>query len=215
MKNENLLIVFFVVLIVGALFFITVQFNKSNSGQSEKPAATPTPTVKTLPKPSMIIDPKKHYQATLHTTAGDIVFGLKTDMTPITCNNFVYLAKNHFYDNTIFHRVVKDFMIQGGDPKGDGTGGPGYEFDNENFTGDYNRGIVAMANAGRNTNGSQFFIVQKDVNMPKDYVIFGEVTQGINIVDQIADAPVTMSAQGEMSKPVNPVKILSVTITEQ
>ncbi len=195
MKKETLFVGIFVVIILVILTFITIQYKNSNR-QSVQSVVAPTTAMKKIEKPSMIIDQKKRYQVTLKTAVGNIIFDLKTDMTPITANNFVYLAKNHFYDNTVFHRVIKDFMIQGGDPKGDGTGGPGYQFDNEEFTGEYNRGIVAMANAGRNTNGSQFFIVQKDVKMPKDYVIFGEVIQGIDIVDKIAQAPVTASAQG-------------------
>jgi cyclophilin family peptidyl-prolyl cis-trans isomerase len=105
-------------------------------------------------------------------------------------------------------------MIQGGDPKGDGTGGPGYKFDDEPFTGEYTRGIIAMANAGPNTNGSQFFIMHADNPLPKNYVIFGKVSAGLAVVDQIATAPVKPSFSGEMSTPVAPVKILSIDIKE-
>jgi len=106
-------------------------------------------------------------------------------------------------------------MIQGGDPKGDGTGGPGYSFDDEPFSGDYNRGAVAMANAGPNTNGSQFFIMHKSYPLPKNYVIFGQVTKGLDVVDKIAEAPVKISASGELSQPITPVKITSVEIVEK
>jgi cyclophilin family peptidyl-prolyl cis-trans isomerase len=106
-------------------------------------------------------------------------------------------------------------MIQGGDPKGDGTGGPGYFFDDELFSGDYTRGTLAMANAGRNTNGSQFFIIHKDYQLPKNYVIFGKVTGGMDVVDKIATASVEMNAFGEESKPVSPVVINSVEIIEK
>ncbi len=165
--------------------------------------------------PAMQIDQNKKYSAVLKTTAGDITIELNAKTTPITVNNFVFLAKNNFYDNTIFHRVIKGFMIQGGDPKGDGTGGPGYRFADESITGDYTRGTVAMANAGPNTNGSQFFIMHADYNLPKNYVIFGKVTSGIDVVDKIANAPVQMSPSGEDSQPVTPIKITAVEVKEE
>ena len=165
--------------------------------------------------PTMIIDATKTYTAKMKTTAGEIEIALNANMTPVTVNNFVFLAKKNFYDNTIFHRAIQDFMIQGGDPNGDGTGGPGYKFDDEPFTGEYLRGTLAMANAGPNTNGSQFFIMHADYPLPPNYVIFGKVIKGLNVVDKIATAPVQMSASGENSQPVNPVKILSVEIVEK
>lgn len=165
--------------------------------------------------PPMIIDKTKKYTATLTTTAGAITIELFADKTPITVNNFVYLAKTNFYSNTIFHRVIKGFMIQGGDPKGNGTGGPDYKFDDEPFDGQYSRGTVAMANAGANTNGSQFFIMHQDYALPKNYVIFGKVTTGMETVDKIATAPVKPSAMGENSTPVDPVKVEKVEIVEE
>jgi len=213
MKKENIFIALFVVCIIGALFFITKEFNKGDS-QSSAQKITP-PTMKQLNKPSMQIDTKKTYTATMKTSEGDIVVELNAKQTPNTVNNFVYLAKNKFYDNTIFHRVIKGFMIQGGDPNGDGTGGPGYRFEDEPFEGSYTRGTIAMANAGPNTNGSQFFIMHADYNLPKNYVIFGKVTQGLEVVDKIAESPVESAGTGEQSKPVNPVKVLSVEITEK
>ena len=120
-----------------------------------------------------------------------------------------------FYNNVVFHRVIKGFMIQGGDPTGTGTGGPGYQFADEPFTGEYTRGTVAMANSGPNTNGSQFFIMHADYPLPKNYVIFGQVAKGLDVVDKIAAAPVEMSSSGEQSKPVNPVKVNSVEIIEK
>jgi cyclophilin family peptidyl-prolyl cis-trans isomerase len=170
---------------------------------------------KTLEKPTMQIDVNKTYTAVMKTSAGEITIELNAKGAPNTVNNFVYLAKNKFYDGTIFHRAIKGFMIQGGDPEGTGMGGPGYKFDDESFTGEYTKGTIAMANSGPNTNGSQFFIMHADYPLPKNYVIFGKVTAGLEVVDKIAEAPVTASAQGEMSKPVNPVKIETVTITEQ
>ncbi|MEK7122305.1 MAG: peptidylprolyl isomerase [Patescibacteria group bacterium] len=149
--------------------------------------------------------------ATLHTEKGDIVIALNSDMTPKTVENFVTLAKKGFYNGTVFHRTIKGFMIQGGDPNGDGTGGPGYKFDDEPFEGEYTRGTVAMANAGPNTNGSQFFILHADYPLPKNYVIFGKVIEGMDAVDAIATAPVNVS-RGEASKPLTPVKVTSVEI---
>lgn len=165
--------------------------------------------------PIMIIDQKKTYTAKMKTSAGEIEISLNAGMTPVTVNNFVFLAKKNFYDNTIFHRTIKGFMIQGGDPLGNGTGGPGYKFNDEPFTGEYLRGTLAMANSGPNTNGSQFFIMHDDYPLPPNYVIFGKITKGLDIVDKIATAPVTMNASGENSKPVSPVKILSVEIMEK
>ncbi len=168
-----------------------------------------------LPKPSMTIDKTKHYTAVLKTSVGDITIALAADKTPITVNNFVYLARKDFYNDTPFHRVIADFMIQGGDPKGDGTGGPGYTFDDEPFSGKYTRGTVAMANAGPNTNGSQFFIIHKDYPLPPNYIIFGHVTTGLDVLDAIATAPVTMSDSGENSQPVTPVVVKTVEIVEK
>lgn len=154
----------------------------------------------------------KKLTAILHTEKGDVTVSLNSDQTPITVNNFVSLAKKGFYNKTIFHRVIKGFMIQGGDPKGDGTGGPGYKFDDEPFTGEYTRGTVAMANAGPNTNGSQFFIMHADNPLPKNYVIFGKVTKGLDVVDKIAESEVKQSFSGEISEPVKPVIILSIDV---
>lgn len=195
-----------------------------NYGTEEKSSDTPTPsggvagetiTENTMDAPVMQLDKTKKYQATLQTSEGTIIADLYADKTPITVNNFVSLARNKFYDGTVFHRIIKGFMIQGGDPKGDGTGGPGYDFDDEPFEGEYTRGTLAMANAGPNTNGSQFFIMHADYPLPKNYVIFGKVASGLDVVDKIATAPTSSSGMGENSKPVTPVKVTSVTIVEK
>lgn len=163
--------------------------------------------------PVMQIDKEAHYAAVLKTSEGDIKIQLNAGTAPITVNNFIYLVRKGFYDNTIFHRVMSGFMIQGGDPKGNGTGGPGYKFDDEPFSGGYKRGTIAMANAGANTNGSQFFIMHKDFSLAPNYVIFGRVIEGLDVVDKIAGAAVKPNAYGtEVSAPVNPVKILSAEI---
>ncbi|KKS98193.1 MAG: peptidyl-prolyl isomerase [Candidatus Gottesmanbacteria bacterium GW2011_GWA2_43_14] len=154
------------------------------------------------------------YQAVIATDEGEITVDLFSEETPVTVNNFVFLSREGFYDGTIFHRVIADFMIQGGDPNGDGSGGPGYIFNDEKITLDYERGMVAMANRGPNTNGSQFFIMHKDYELPKDYVIFGQVTKGMETVDKIATVETTDTGSGEKSTPVAPVKVNKVTITE-
>ncbi len=165
--------------------------------------------------PQMTIDKNKKYTATLKTSAGDIVVQLTAEETPITVNNFVFLAREKFYDGTVFHRVIKDFMIQGGDPEGTGSGGPGYKFADEKFNGKYARGTLAMANSGPNTNGSQFFIMQQDNSLPPNYVIFGEVVSGLEVVDKIATAEVKQNASGENSSPVTPIRVLNVEILEK
>jgi len=161
------------------------------------------------------INPDKTYVAILQTTIGEIEISLDAKNTPITVNNFVTLAKNGFYRNTIFHRIIKGFMIQGGDPRRDGTGDPGYKFNDEPITGQYTRGTVAMANSGPDTNGSQFFIMHQDYSLEKNYVIFGKVTKGIEVIDKIADSPVRLSPSGENSRPVNPASITEITILEK
>jgi cyclophilin family peptidyl-prolyl cis-trans isomerase len=126
-------------------------------------------------------------QVRITTEKGDIVFELFNETAPNTVSNFVYLSEEGYYDGLNFHRREEGFVIQGGDPNGDGTGGPGYRFEDElDDEYQYERGIVAMANAGPNTNGSQFFVMLGDVALPKAYSIFGRVLEGMEIVDQIA-----------------------------
>ena len=183
--------------------------------------AGPRPTATTAVKhyaapPPMTIDTSKQYFATIETTMGDIKVQLDAKDAPITVNNFVFLARDHFYDGTPFHRVIKGFMIQGGDPTGTGTGGPGYRFADEKPRRGYGRGIVAMANAGPNTNGSQFFICHglHSEGLPPNYTIFGNVADGLDTVDAIANIPTRRSARGENSVPSEDVRIESVDINE-
>ena len=164
--------------------------------------------------PPMSINPNSEISAIINTSNGTIRVNFFPSDAPITVNNFVFLAKEGYYDDVIFHRVVEGFMIQGGDPTGTGMGGPGYTFPDEPVSRDYLRGTMAMANAGPNTNGSQFFIMHKNGGLPKNYTIFGEVVEGIDVVDTIANLEVSMSGSGEMSKPVNPTKILDIAIEE-
>ena len=160
--------------------------------------------------PDLTIDLAKDYSAVIHTTAGDISVNLYASNAPQTVNNFTFLANDGFYDDVIFHRTIKGFMIQGGDPTGTGSGGPGYRFRDEfHDKTAYSRGTLAMANAGPNTNGSQFFIMHADYGLPNAYTIFGEVTDGLDVVDTIAQNPT-----GPQDRPIEPVTINSVTITE-
>ena len=204
--------------ILAPIVFLALVYFYGGNIMNDKNQTTPTSSeIVGAPTeaPELIKNKNMNYIALLKTTAGDIEIALNDKETPITVNNFVLLAKKKFYDGTIFHRAVKDFMIQGGDPTGTGMGDPGYKFDDEPFSGEYTRGMVAMANSGPNTNGSQFFIMHKDVPLQKNYVIFGKVIKGIEAVDKIATAPVIANSSGEMSKPVKPVVINSVEIIEQ
>lgn len=159
----------------------------------------------------MVIDPKKKYSATLETEKGKLVIELFAEKTPKTVNNFVFLARAGFYNGTIFHRVINDFMAQGGDPTGSGRGGPGYRFADE-FHPSLKHdqpGRLSMANAGPGTNGSQFFITHVPTPwLDNKHSIFGQVTEGMEVLFAIP-------ARDPM-RPENPgVKILSVTISEE
>jgi cyclophilin family peptidyl-prolyl cis-trans isomerase len=139
-------------------------------------------------EPELRIDPKKRYQATIHTERGDIVVDLHADRVPRTVNNFVFLAREGFYDGTTFHRVIENFMAQGGDPTGTGTGGPGYRFADEFDAGlrHDGPGVLSMANAGPNTNGSQFFITHVATPwLDGKHAVFGRVVQGLDVLMSI------------------------------
>ena len=158
----------------------------------------------------MGIDTAKRYTATLDTTLGEIVIALDALKAPKTVNNFVFLALNHYYDGVIFHRIIPGFMCQGGDPTGTGRGGPGYKFEDElPQPREYAIGSLAMANAGPNTNGSQFFIVSgpSGVGLPPQYSLFGQVVKGLDVVDTMQNVPT-----GGGDKPKTDVVIESVAI---
>jgi cyclophilin family peptidyl-prolyl cis-trans isomerase len=159
--------------------------------------------------------------AVIETDKGPIEIALFAADAPRAVENFRLLAEHGYYDGLVFHRIVRDFMIQGGDPEGDGTGGQsawGPPFEDEInsqsalYRGGYRRGLVAMANHGPNTNGSQFFIMHRDYPLTPNYVIFGGVTSGLETVDAIASTPTSMGADGNMSRPVTPPVIRKVTI---
>ena len=163
--------------------------------------------------PAMSIDVNSTYTAELETSLGSIVIELFVETSPITVNNFVNLSNDGYYNDVIFHRVIKGFMIQGGDPSGTGHGEmgkyPGYDFEDElDNPMNYEKGIVAMANRGPNTNGSQFFIMHEDYPLPYQYTIFGKVTSGLDVVDAIGNVQT-----GENDKPNEDVVILNIQIT--
>jgi len=167
--------------------------------------------------PAMAIDTTKTYEATVKTDAGSFVITLDAQHTPVAANNFVFLAKNNFFNCVTFHRVIPTFMDQTGDPTGTGTGGPGYKFADElpaKASPQYLLGSVAMANSGPNTNGSQFFIVTgtEGETLAPNYTLFGHVTSGLAVADKInADGNANPSASGVPPKVIH--RILSVKIT--
>jgi cyclophilin family peptidyl-prolyl cis-trans isomerase len=176
-----------------------------------KPAVNPNRPTFTEPPP-MRIDRAKKYTATMETSCGKITVDLDPKAAPKTVNNFVFLAKQRYFDGLTFHRVVKDFVIQGGDPTGTGSGGPGYEFEDElpQGTNVYKPGVLAMANAGPNTNGSQFFIVTGNggLHLTNSYSVFGQVTGGLDVAQKLESF-----STGD-GPPSRPLYILSITITE-
>lgn len=252
MKTTYVLLIVLAIVVAGGFAYVRRPGGEVRFGQA--PAA-PSPSDDTIPWP---VEPiTKVIHVTLKTNKGDIVMALDGTRAPLTVGNFVALAKKDFYDGTTWHRVIPDFMIQGGDPKGDGTGGPGYQFADEINASSYGldktklidaidsgqasqlkpevrdwtlqqyyeaqgyryttdveslplqRGVVAMANAGPNTNGSQFFIMHADYPLPPQYTIFGKLTAGEDVVDAVAGAP-----KGPGDRPIEPVAIQSITITE-
>lgn len=219
---------------IGLILILVVVFalrsNQTNSGNLSlsSPPLNPSPSSEinlenkilgkdmkktySNPPPVLSVGEIKGKKARISTNKGDIVFELLGD-SPMASSNFIFLVKEKFYDGTIFHRVIKGFMLQGGDQEGSGRGGPGYSFDDEldpetvSYKGGYMRGVVAMANAGPNTNGSQFFIMHQNYNLPHSYTIFGNVLSGLEVIDAIAN-----SETDENDKPIQPVVMEKVTI---
>jgi cyclophilin family peptidyl-prolyl cis-trans isomerase len=191
----------------------------AESGQApaptDAPAPTPAPTTPVTPTtmpealafPGVMDAQEVNKKVRIKTTLGDIVVQVDPDQGPNAASNFVYLVKKGFYNGTIFHRVIPGFMIQGGDPTGTGMSGPGYQFKNDPVKSPYSKGIVAMANAGRDTNGSQFFIMVDSVGLPPDYSVFGHVIEGQDVADKIS-----MTPRNGNDRPNTEVKMISVTI---
>jgi len=191
---------------------MNTQDETAGTGLSGETQAT-TPTCKVYPTPPVPARVKKAYDGTvlpdgeivskqvrIKTAKGDIVFELFPGEAPCTVSNFVTLAKQGFYDGLTFHRVVPGFVIQGGDPLGDGSGHPGYRFDDEPVKLPYDKGIVAMANSGPNTNGSQFFVMLESQYLPPQYTIFGNVLEGMAVVEKIEMGDVMESVTIESTK---------------
>ncbi len=209
-------------LLMAALTVAGCQAPGQTASSTQSSAPSQAQGGQTVPKqwsapPAMQIDTGKSYTATIHTTLGDLHAQLFAKDAPRTVNNFVFLSREGFYNNVPFHRIIKGFMVQTGDPTGTGTGGPGYRFADEPVTRSYTRGTLAMANAGPNTNGSQFFIMHQDYGLPRNYTIFGQVTgqDDLAVLDKIANVPVKASPRGEMSVPTQEVRITGVDIAEQ
>lgn len=203
----------------------------TNPTSSSNPTPTPepnspTPSMQTptnLAFPGILPAAEANKKIRIKTNKGDIVIQTSVEMGARAASNFVYLVKQGFYNGTIFHRVIPGFMIQGGDPTGTGMGGPGYQFSNDevrnrpsktisvqgqSYTGPvYEDGWVAMANAGRNTNGSQFFIMVADYPLPPDYSVFGKVVEGLDVAHKIAN-----TARDLSDRPNEEVKMISVTL---
>jgi len=189
------------------------------SAQPQAPAAGGRKTYSQ--PPAMQIDPNKQYTAIMKTSLGSLTIQLFPKDAPQTVNNFVFLAREGFYNGTIFHRIIKNFMIQGGDPQGNGMGGPGYTIPDEYpIKRNYELGTIAMARTSApNSAGSQFFICNSaecgGLNAQKLYVIFGKVTDGLDVLDKLSNVPVGPGEDGNMSAPKDPPVIESITINEK
>ena len=171
--------------IAGIIFGLGAILSASCGGQPPEPAPAPKPKTYSSP-PSMAIDSSKQYTATIETEKGNLVLELFASDVPKTVNNFVFLAREGFYDGTIFHRVIPDFMAQGGDPTGTGTGNPGYSFADEFTKHMHVAGALSMANSGPDTNGSQFFITYTPQHhLDNKHSVFGQLTEGMDILEKI------------------------------
>jgi cyclophilin family peptidyl-prolyl cis-trans isomerase len=209
-----------IILLMSTVLFTACSKPAGETSPSPTPPATPGAAKQWSTPPAMQIDTTKTYFATVDTTLGTFKIQLFANESPKTVNNFVFLSQQGFYDGVIFHRISKTFMIQTGDPRGTGTGGPGYKFADElPPKHSYESGIVAMANAGPNTNGSQFFICTgsdaERLNNYPNYTQFGKVVDGMDVVQKIAAVPVGPGNPGENSRPVNPPVINKISITSQ
>ncbi|MES3030840.1 MAG: peptidylprolyl isomerase [Patescibacteria group bacterium] len=209
-----------IVVIIGVLLFINSRGTKTSEPEVriDTYATSTLPVTGTSTEPVVSVatsTPQKNnmHRITLETNKGTIVFETYDADAPNTVKNFVTLAQKDFYKDVIFHRVIKGFMIQGGDPTGTGRGGPGYAFADElnsateSYKKGYVRGTVAMANSGPDTNGSQFFIMHADYPLPNNYTIFGHVVSGMDVVDAIANTPT-----GAGDRPTSDIKILKVDV---
>jgi len=225
MKSTRFLAILIVIIIVlaGIQWYMNTKpdayFNQYGVTASPTPVATlssDSPVNQTSPVINNNSTKNAMHNVTIETNKGTIVIETYDADAPKTANNFVTLAEKGFYNGIIFHRVIKGFMIQGGDPTGTGTGGPGYKFEDElnpttaSYKAGYKRGVVAMANSGPNTNGSQFFIMHQDYPLPNSYSIFGKVIKGMEIVDAIAN-----TQTNEDDRPLQDVVMKKVVVTKK
>jgi len=217
-RNRSLRNLAFLLLPVLAIFaWSQFRSNSSDSGQNTPTSSTTAKPVKkdtNQKAPVLTLDPTKKYTATMETPDGTMVIDLDAKNAPIATNNFVSLSRQGFYDGLTFHRVIKDFMIQGGDPQGDGQGGPGYQVPGEVPTNNYEIGSIAAAKTTADAPGlfgSQFFIVtgEEGVGLPNEYARFGKVSSGLDVALKIQDAP-----KDSKNKPKKPIYIVKISITE-
>jgi len=220
-KKTLIIIILVLVATVGGYFGLKFYASKKLQEAELTPQTTPNPTSTPMPtatpNPTDIINQKINnmHLIKIETNVGEIQFQTYDADAPKTVENFISLANKNFYDGLIFHRVMKNFVIQGGDPNGTGTGGPGYKFEDElnpnteSYKEGYKKGVVAMANSGPNTNGSQFFIMLQDNPLPHDYTIFGKVVVGQDVVDYIGKLETDSS-----DKPLQTVVMRKVSVEE-
>ncbi len=214
-KGAFIAIIIFLTIVVGVgIWGILSQNNGDNSSSQVSVTTTDGQTATGTVDQNINLGTKNFmHKVTIKTNYGTIQFETYDADAPKTVENFIKLADKGFYNSLIFHRVIKDFMIQGGDPNGNGTGGPGYEFadelnpNTESYKAGYVKGVVAMANAGPNTNGSQFFIMLKDTPLPHNYTIFGKVVAGQDVVDAIGNVKTDSN-----DKPLSPVIMENVSV---
>ena len=225
-KNIILSLIVVAIVVVGGYYLFRSNNSSTNINNilgSNNSYATTTETTSSQPDlaeattsmatTTQKLQDKKSHMITIETNYGKIVFETYDADAPNTTLNFVTLSNKGFYNGLTFHRVIKGFMIQGGDPNGNGTGGPGYKFPDElnpntaSYKAGYKKGVVAMANSGPDTNGSQFFIMTADYPLPNKYTIFGKVVSGQDVVDKIANLPT-----GANDQPASPVIMKTVTV---
>lgn len=208
-------IIVVVILILAGIQWLQVRNHDNISETMQNSYATSSASIQSTTTNQAVVtnSPTSMHTITIETNKGTIVFETYDTDAPKTSANFIALAEKGFYNGVIFHRVIKGFMIQGGDPTGTGMGGPGYKFADEldahtpSAKQGYVRGVVAMANSGPNTNGSQFFIMHADYALPHSYTIFGKVVSGMEVVDAIAD-----SSTGPNDRPTSDIVMKKVTI---
>ena len=204
-------------LIVAVPIIVIIVVMQLNSGGSSKKSVCPDVKPQSFPQaPAMTIDPANTYTAVMKTNLGDITIALDAKQAPKTVNSFVFLAQKNFYNGTVFHRIVKDFVDQGGDPKCNGTGGPGYTLPDEPPTAAYEAGSVTLANSGPNTSGSQFFLTvsangakRLGTTAPFKYSILGQITKGLDVAKKIN----SYGAATQAGKPTKNIYVLRVTIS--